>query len=127
MCTVQSTNPFFPKDLLKARQANKFIGRGSAASSTNKYRVAAGDLGNCGVYSAEDVVFISAEGARRARIEVDFDEIEKAVQARATLVTDNAYGRSRSYNIGERVVATFLEKNGYADQNGVWRHAGALS
>lgn len=125
MCTVQSTNPFFPKDLLKARKANKFIGRGSALSSTNKYRVAAGDLGNCGAYSAQDVVFISAEGARLARIEVDFDEIDKAVEARATFVTDNAYGRSRPYNIGERVVAMHLEKNGYADQDGVWRHADA--
>jgi hypothetical protein len=40
-------------------------------------------------------------------------------------VTDNAFDRSRSYNVGERVVATFLAQNGYADQGGgVWRHTG---
>jgi hypothetical protein len=126
MSTVQSTNPFFSKDLLKSSKATKFIGRGSTASSTNKYRVAAGDMANCGAYSAQDVVFVSAEGARRGRIEVDFDELGKAVLARVAFVTDNAFDRGRSYNIGERVVATFLADNGYTDQGGgIWRYTGA--
>ena len=36
MSKVQSTNPYFKKDLEKAKIATKFIGRGSSASSTNK-------------------------------------------------------------------------------------------
>lgn len=118
---VQSTNPYFSKDLQKARNATKFIGRGSAASSTNKYMVAAGDLANCGVYTAEDVIFVSAEGMRKGRLAVDFSELEKAVVAGATFVTDDSYNRNRPYNIGEREVAEFLTKNGHSDNKGVWK------
>ena len=118
---VQSTNPYFSKDLQKARNATKFIGRGSAASSTNKYMVASGDLANCGVYTAEDVIFVSAEGMRRGRLGVDFSELEKAVLAGATFVTDDSYNRNRPYNLGEREVADFLTKNGYSDNKGVWK------
>lgn len=119
---VQSTNPYFRKDLEKARYATKFIGRGSSASSTNKYMMAAGDLANCGNYTSEDVVFVSAEGMRKGRIAVDFTELEKAVKAKVTFITDDAYNRNRPYNLGEREVADFLIKNGYKDTGkGVWR------
>ncbi len=60
-----SARPYASKDLLKAKFATKFIGRGSLASSTNKYMLAAEDLANCGAYTAQDVVFVSAEGDRR--------------------------------------------------------------
>ena len=42
------------KDLRKARDATCFIGRGKAGSSTENYRVAAGDLGNkaCLLYTS---------------------------------------------------------------------------
>ena len=119
---VKSTNPFFSKDLAKTKNATKFIGRGSLASSTHKYMVAAGDLANTGHYSSEDVVFISAEGNRRFREEVNFDEIQKAIDAGVTFVTDNLYDRTRPYNIGERQVAAFLKKNGYVDNDsGIWK------
>ncbi len=122
MSQVKSTNPFFQKDLEKTKKANKFIGRGSIASSTYKYMMAAGDLANTGQYDAGDVVFISAEGQRIFREEVDFDEIQKAIHAGVTFVTDNLYDRTRPYNIGERQVAFFLKKNGYIDNDsGVWR------
>ena len=118
---VNSTNPYFSKDLEKARVANKFIGRGSLASSTHKYMTAAKELANCGVYSKEDIIFVSAEGNRRGRVEVDFLELGKAVQANASFVTDNSYNRERSYNIGERGVAQFLEKHNYKDNGkGFW-------
>lgn len=118
---ADATNPYARKDVLKAKGATKFIGRGSPASSTNRYRLAAGDLANCGVYLATDVIFVSAEGARRGRIPVDFEELGKAVNARAVLVTDKPYDRNRPYNVGEREVADFLTVRGYSDRGtGRW-------
>ena len=119
---IQTTNPYFSKDLQKAKNATKFIGRGSLASSTHKYMNASGDLANCGVYTSDDVIFVSAEGARRGRIGVDYSELEKAVLANATFVTDDFYNRERAYNMGEREVSSFLGKNGYKDiGKGVWK------
>lgn len=122
MKQIKTTNPFFSKDLAKAKNATKFIGRGSLASSTNKYREAAQELANSGFYTQDDIVFVSAEGMRRGREEVDFDEILKAVNAGVTFITDNVYDRTRPYNMGERQVAFFLKKHGYEDNDtGVWK------
>lgn len=121
MSQVKSTNPYFKKDLLKTLNATKFIGRGSLASSTNKYMEASGDLANTGFYLKEDIVFVSAEGMRRFREEINFYELQKAADAGATFVTDNLYDRTRPYNIGERQVASFLKKQGYVDNDsGIW-------
>ena len=121
LSNIETNNPYFKKDLKKAQNATKFIGRGSDASSTNRYMVAAGDLANCSHYTSDDVVFISAEGMRRGRKEVDFDEIGLAVASKATFVTDAEYDRNRPYNLGERQVATYLLENGYEDNGkGVW-------
>lgn len=117
-----ATNPYARKDVLKARGATKFIGRGSAASSTHRYAQAAGDLANCGQYVASDIVFVSAEGARRGRIPIDRVELQKAVDAGAVFVTDVPADRNRSYNVGEREVAEFLQERGYTDQGtGRWQ------
>lgn len=122
MKNIKTNNPFFSKDLAKAKNATKFIGRGSMASSTNKYKEAAQELANSGNYTQEDIVFISAEGMRRGREEIDFDEIQKAVEANVTFITDNLYDRTRPYNMGERQVAFFLKKHGYNDNDtGVWK------
>ena len=80
MSKVQSTNPYFKKDLQKAKNATKFIGRGSSASSTNKYMIAAGELANCGEYTKEDIIFVSAEGMRGGRLSVDVDELAKEIK-----------------------------------------------
>lgn len=122
--TVQTSNPYFAKDLEKARHATKFIGRGSALSSTNKYMQAAGDLANCRRYEASDIIFVSAEGARKNRLEVDFEELARAVREGVTFVTDIAYDRNRPYNVGERTVATYLSDFGYRDNGkGYWSKA----
>lgn len=119
-----ATNPYARKDVQKARGATKFIGRGSPASSTNRYMLAAGDLANCGQYVAADVIFVSAEGARRGRVPVHYEELAKAAAAGATFVTDNVTDRTRSYNVGEREVAAFLRSQGYVDRDtGRWTKA----
>lgn len=117
-----STHPYAQKDLRKATTATKFIGRGSPASSTNRYRQAAGDLANCGRYVASDVVFVSAEGARRQRLDIDRAELELASQVGVTFITDAPADRNRPYNVGEREVAAFLQTQGYLDDGqGHWQ------
>lgn len=121
MITLPKTSPYTVKDQRKAVKANKFIGRGSARSSTAAYAKAYGDLANCSQYSSDDVVFISAEGNRSGRLKPDFEEILLAVEAGVTFITDDAYNRNRPYNIGEREVAAFLINHGYTEKNlGVW-------
>lgn len=116
-----STNPYAKKDVLKAVNATKFIGRGSVASSTNKYKLAAGSLANCGEYSKKDIVFVSAEGARKNRIVIDTQELTLATNAGASFITDNFSDRNRPYNVGEREVAVFLLSKGYRDDGtGFW-------
>ena len=105
-------NSFGYKDQMKADISNKFIGRGSAASSTNQYAKDYGDKANTGDYVSSDVVFISAEGNRTGRLLPDVTEIVKACEAGATLVTDSPYHRNRQYNVGERFVADLLIKQG---------------
>lgn len=105
-------NSFGYKDQMKADISNKFIGKGSAASSTNQYAKDYGDKANTGNYVSSDVVFISAEGNRTGRLLPDVTEIVKACEAGATLVTDSPYHRDRQYNVGERFVADLLIKQG---------------
>lgn len=109
------TGPYTAKDQRKANAANKFIGRGSPRSSTNAYAQAYGNNANCGAYTSNDVVFISAEGARSGRLDPDFDEIKRACDAGARFITDDISNRLRSYNVGERQVAAFLEQQGYRE------------
>lgn len=105
-------NSFGYKDQMKADISNKFIGRGSATSSTNQYAKDYGDKANTGDYLSTDVVFISAEGNRTGRLLPDVTEIVRACEAGATLVTDSPYHRNRQYNVGERFVAELLIRQG---------------
>lgn len=109
------------KDQVKADKSNKFIGRGSDKSSTEAYRLAWGDRANTGSYTSSDVVMLSVEGARTGRIDPDFAEIKKAMDAGATLITDIPADRNTRYNVGERQVAKYLEENGYVESApGTW-------
>ncbi|MGV8863306.1 MAG: hypothetical protein ACOH2T_19330, partial [Pseudomonas sp.] len=117
------TGKYTAKDQAKSDQANKFIGRGSENSSTTKYAQAWGVDANSGKYVSTDTVFVSAEGRRTGRAAPDFTEIQRAVDAGATIVTDNKANRERPYNLGEREVATYLTEQGYVDNNGTWAQA----
>lgn len=118
---LSGKTPFTPKDQAKADRATKFIGRGSERSSTAQYAKDFGALANTGSYTAADTVFVSAEGARAGRVEPNFAEIDRAVAAGATIITDNAENRAREYNVGERQVAAHLAKKGYVETSpGTW-------
>lgn len=118
---LEGSSPYLAKDQAKADRANKFIGRGSERSSTAAYARSFGEDANSGVYTSTDKVFVSAEGARTGRSSPDFRELERAMGAGATLITDTATDRARSYNVGERQVAEFLHDSGYREQSpGTW-------
>lgn len=115
------TGPYTAKDQIKSDLATKFIGRGSAKSSTAKYAQAWGKLANCGTYHALDTIFVSAEGNRIGRIPIDTAEIMLAIKADAFFATDKAHDRDRAYNIGEREVVALLTSQGYIEVSpGLW-------
>lgn len=115
------TSPYTSKDQRKADMANKFIGRGSPRSSTAQYAKDYGDMANCGIYSKADIVFVSAEGGRTGRLDPDFEELQRALDAGATIITDTPQHRSRPYNVGERQVVQYLSAHCYSETRpGVW-------
>lgn len=120
---LTTTGKYTAKDQLKADIATKFIGQGSARSSTAQYAKDFGELANTGTYVADDIVFISAEGARSGRKAPDFAEIDRAINARARIVTDTEVNRT-SYNVGEKEVVEHLRAAGYVETkpgNGHWQ------
>ena len=121
-------NKYTAKDQTKSDRANKFIGRGSANSSTEAYRQAWGDQANTGEYASSDTVFVSVEGSRRGRVSFDENEVLRAIQAGVTFITDNREDRNRPYNTGERELAEFLRRNGYEESApGTWTPAAVQS
>jgi cupin superfamily acireductone dioxygenase involved in methionine salvage len=117
-----TTNPFRYKDARKFTTITKFIGKGSDCSSTEAYRKKLKSIANTGEYSDQDIVGVSVNGARAGRVKIDEDELLKAIQAKATIITDKRADRVRKFNIGEREVAEILRNNGYKEQgsSGVW-------
>ena len=125
------------KDLRKARDATCFIGRGKAGSSTEKYRLAAGDLANKARYSPLDRVFVSVNGQTAGRVALlqngalsaAYRLLEAATAKGVTIVADNLQDRSRGYNLGEQELAhwlTRISRNRYHEVtvgSGIWTPA----
>ena len=119
--TLPARTGYAAKDQRKSDQATQFIGRGSARSSTDAYRRAWGERANSGQYTPEDVVFISAEGARAGALSAYDAMIRTAAAAGASFVTDGKADRARAYNCGEREVALLLLSLGYREvRDGYW-------
>lgn len=125
---LTGTGAYVAKDNAKSTQATKFIGRGSARSSTAEYAQQWGDKANTGSYTSTDRVFVSAEGNRTGRLSPDAAEIGRATSAGATILTDGPADRAREYNAGERQVAEILASKGYSESApGVWKPARKLN
>jgi len=124
----------------KASVATKYIGFGEGIenSSTESYRKQAGKYANTGNYNASDVVFVSIGGkrgdadVRKAQQDKTIQEALKAIEAGATLITDDKnYTSASSYNEGEKRLSEVLTSKGYnyseqtIDGNllGLWRKA----
>lgn len=65
---------------------------------------------------AKSIVGLSTNGSRPDRVTFPVEQLEWLKNVGCRLVTDNYRHRSRPYNIGEREIAEWLTKNGYADQ-----------
>lgn len=118
--SLPHTSPYTAKDQRKWDQATRYIGRGSARSSTARYAQAL-QAYMTGPYHPQDVVFISAEGQRAGRLDPDTAEITRAALAGVTFVTDTPEDRARPYNLGERQVALLLRDLGYHETHpGRW-------
>jgi hypothetical protein len=117
-------NKYREKDAKKFTKITKFIGRGSWVSSTHKYAQVLNGIANTGEYSHQDTVGVSVEGNRNNRQPLDEAELMKAIQAKATIITDTLADRRRSYNVGEREASAFLKANGYKEYlgTGTWDH-----
>lgn len=97
--TINPTKAIDKKASVKASVANKFIGYGEGieGSSTENYRKQAGEYANTGNYSSNDVVFVSIGGKRpannlelrKSQQDRTIKEAIKAIEAGATLITDN--------------------------------------
>jgi len=119
------------KDKLKAESCNKFIGYGVSGSSTARYATAAGHLGNCGLYTPLDRVFVSMNGTRRGAIHIGdpalMAELNLAAEANVVFVADRpgtgSGCRDSSHNRdGEGRLARWLMSVGYREaySDGVW-------
>lgn len=115
MIKLPQTSPFTAKDQAKADISTGFIGRGSPRSSTAAYARAYGLIANSGNYTSTDRIFVSVEGMRIGRVGPDWAEIDRALEARATIIADAPYHRARPYNVGERELALYLILKGYTE------------
>ena len=107
----------------KAKIATQYIGfaEGIKGSSTALYAKQAGKFANTGEYSSNDTVFVSVGGkrgnetVRKQQQDRTIREAIKALEAGATLITDNAaYVESNSYNEGEKRLAANLKAKDYS-------------
>ena len=108
------------------------IGDGAPGSSTHRYVAVAGDLANVDNISAADRVFVSANGQRSGRVPVvgedgevigEYCRLRRARNAGATIVADTLAYREDKYNVGEKELAGWLQRNGYGETipgSGVW-------
>ena len=85
-----------------------------------EFEVIKSNIVNSGNYSSNDVIFVSIVGkrgdetVRRQQQDKTIKEAIKALEAGATLITDNAaYVESNSYNEGEKRLAANLKAKGY--------------
>lgn len=118
------------KAAIKASISTQYIGFGEGIkdskgnkSSTEIYREQAGKFANTGKYSSNDIIFVSIPGKRGGRggevvrkeqQDKTIKEAIKAVEAGATILTDNkAYIESSDYNEGEKRLYKNMEAKGY--------------
>jgi hypothetical protein len=124
-----------PKELVKTKIANQYIGDGSAGSSTDRYRKMYEEEGvaNTGVYNSSDVIYVSSNGKRGGRVnpvqngvlQGEYKNVDTAMNAGATIVMDTKshLEKTKSYNIGELALARYLEENNYSRKgdSGIWK------
>lgn len=122
--TVEPIQAADKKAVSKAKIATKYLGfsEGISGSSTDLYSKQAGIYANTGLYTNTDVVFASFSGkrggdrnipTRAANFEKAKAELNLAIAAGATILTDNAgYLKEGDYNEGEWNASEYLKSKG---------------
>ena len=115
---------YLNKDMNKWNKCNSFIGYGAVGSSTEHYRTKVWpSMGRVnGGFREGDVVGISVNGNRPNRVSAPWHLIDEAIAAGDVgFITDIKSDRDRSYNIGEREVAAYLQCRGFDEiEEGYW-------
>lgn len=116
----------------KWRMSNVLIAYGAKKSLAHAYQSGLpADRVNVGVYKREDVVMVAANGSNveasngvwEHNLNKIKEELDRAIAASATIITDKEADRQRSYNTGERAIAEYLAVKGYKEvEDGVWQH-----
>ena len=144
-------NKYRIKDEKKFRKANKLIAFGHKGTSTEAYQNANKAVANTGKYTKDDVVGVSVSGMHWMQKNGEYKkvkhtessfrssfyggkdskeaqlraEIDKAIEAKATIVADTKANRERTYNKHtEGEIAKYLLQKGYVETelgNGVWK------
>lgn len=118
--TVEPIQPKDTKAKIKASIATQYIGfaEGIQNSSTALYAQQAGKFANTGNYNSNDIIFVSIGGkrgneiTRRAQQDKTIAEATKALDAGATVITDNEeYTANSNYNEGEKRLYASLKSN----------------
>jgi hypothetical protein len=131
----ESAKKYLNKEIFKIKQATQFIGTGNGNDSTTQRMEDVYDkvdLANTGVYSADDLIYVSSNGVRKNRVapvengvlKSVYKNIDKAIEAGASFIMDTAkhLENTYEYNIGELELAEYLASKGYQrdDVSGIW-------
>ena len=127
--TVKPIQAVDKKAVIKASIATQFIGfgEGISGSSTELYRQQAGKFANTGNYSSNDVIFVSIGGKRptnnlelrKSQQDRTIKEAIKAIEAGATLITDNVnYIHYNSKTKQQRPITMSVEE--FRKENGLY-------
>ena len=129
---------YLPKEQVKTKLANQFIGEGSPDSSTDRYHKMYQSEGfaNTGNYTASDIIYVSSNGARGNRrspvadgkLQGEFKNIDKAIKAGAAFIMDDYAHlvKTKKYNIGELALGNYVKSKGYkrVGRTGMWTKDG---
>ena len=128
-----SARKWLRKEIVKANLATQFIGRGAPDSSTDRYEklYSSHKAANTGHYTSDDIIWVSCNGKRNARVPVTvngklhdvYNLIDLAIEANAMIIADTAQhiNNTRYYNIGEIELQDYLLAHNYErDKFGLW-------
>ncbi len=122
------------KELAKFDVATQAISDGTNNSTAGFVKDFYGDKANTGIYTKDDVIYLSTNGKRAGRVipvkngvlQGAYKNIDKAIETGAKFVADTSkhLASTGKYNVGEVELAEYLQSKGYVredkDGYGLW-------
>ena len=131
---IWNNQGILPNNIILPKEFENYVNKDNRENNSN--------IVNSGNYNSNDIVFVSIGGkrgneqVRKEQQDKTIKEALQAIEAGATLITDNkAYVESSDYNEGEKRLAKNLEAKGYnySEQTidgqllGVWRKTNQIA